>query len=37
MLLADDHPRLAAHRRVGEGGAALARGDDVRTDVAERH
>jgi hypothetical protein len=27
---------VAAGRRVGEGGAALAGGDDVRTDVAER-
>ena len=35
-LLADDHPRLPARRRVGERRAALAGRDDVRADVAER-
>ena len=35
-LLTDDHARLAARRRVCERRTALAGGDDVRADVAER-
>src|SRR6266540_4509022 len=37
MLLADDHPRMPACRRVGEEGAALPRRHDVGADVAQRH
>jgi hypothetical protein len=36
MLLADDHPRLAAGGCVRERRAALARRNDVRADVTER-
>jgi hypothetical protein len=35
-LLADHHPRAPAHRRGGEGAAAVSGGDDVGADVAER-
>jgi hypothetical protein len=36
VLLPDDHASLAAGRRVGERGAALAGGNDIRADMAER-
>src|SRR5581483_10273254 len=35
-LLADDHPRLSAHDRIGEAERLQAARDDVRADVAER-